>query len=102
MSIEQPNITDFLTGLLSPIIEKIVKENIITIPKQKAEETAIEKFLDTKEVSEIFGVSSVSVWDWEKKGILKSYRIGNLKRFKLSEVMESPKLIERKQKGSRQ
>ena len=56
-----------------------------------------ERFLDQKQVAEIFNVSTVSIWDWERKGLLKSYRIGNLKRFKYSEVMASPKLITRKE-----
>ena len=56
-----------------------------------------ERFLDQKQVAEIFNVSTVSIWDWERKGLLKSYRIGNLKRFKYSEVMDSPKLITRKE-----
>ena len=56
-----------------------------------------ERFLDQKQVAEIFNVSTVLIWDWERKGLLKSYRIGNLKRFKYSEVMASPKLITRKE-----
>ena len=58
-----------------------------------------ERFIDQKAVAEIFGVSTVSVWQWEKVGLLKSYRIGNLKRFKYSEVMNSPKAIERTKGG---
>ncbi|TXH14196.1 MAG: DNA-binding protein [Hyphomicrobiaceae bacterium] len=55
-----------------------------------------EQYIDTRRVSELLDVSSVTIWDWEKKGILQSYRIGNLKRFKLSEVMAAPKPIKRK------
>jgi hypothetical protein len=59
-----------------------------------------ELYIDTKRVSEILDVSSVTIWDWEKKGLLKSYRIGNLKRFKLSEVMSAPTPIKRKGGGN--
>lgn len=52
-------------------------------------------YIDQKRVAELLDVSSVSVWEYERKGFLKSYRIGNLKRFLLSEVMASPKLIQR-------
>ena len=52
-------------------------------------------YIDQKRVAELLDVSSVSVWEYERKGLLKSYRIGNLKRFLLSEVMASPKLIQR-------
>lgn len=52
-------------------------------------------YIDQKRVAELLDVSSVSVWEYERKGLLKSYRIGSLKRFLLSEVMASPKLIQR-------
>lgn len=55
-----------------------------------------ERFLDVKQTAELFGVSTVSIWSWEKSQIIKSYRIGNLKRFKYSELLECPKLILRK------
>jgi predicted DNA-binding transcriptional regulator AlpA len=58
-----------------------------------------EKFLDQKQVAELLQISGVSVWQWEKKGLLQSYRIGNLKRFKLSEILEAPKRIVRTKKG---
>jgi len=57
------------------------------------------KFLDQKQVAELLQISTVSVWQWEKKGLLQSYRIGNLKRFKLNEVLEAPKRIVRTKKG---
>lgn len=52
-------------------------------------------FLTQKETADLLGVSTVTIWTWEGKGILKSYRIGNLKRFKKSEILASPKLINR-------
>jgi len=67
---------------------------------QASESTNIEKFVDSKKVQEIYEVSNVTVWDWENKGILRSYRIGKLKRFKLSEVLSAPQLIQRKTKLS--
>ena len=73
--------------------DRALKRNPITAPPP-APVAEPDRFLDQKEVAQIFGVSTVSVWQWEKAGLLKSYRIGNLKRFKYSEVMNSPKLIE--------
>lgn len=55
-----------------------------------------EQYIDIKRVSELLNVSLVTICDWEKKGILQSYRMGNLKRFKLSEVMSAPEPIKRK------
>jgi predicted DNA-binding transcriptional regulator AlpA len=57
-----------------------------------------ERFLDAKQVADLYGVSTVSIWHWEKAGLLKSYRIGNLKRYKYSELLETPRLIERLKK----
>ena len=94
MNVEQTNITAFLTGLLTPIIKDAIKANTMPVPPPPASEPA-ERFIDTKEVSELLGVSSVSVWQYEKNKVLQSYRIGNLKRFKLSEVLSSPKAIQR-------
>jgi predicted DNA-binding transcriptional regulator AlpA len=57
------------------------------------------RFLDQKQVAELLQISTVSVWQWEKKGLLQSYRISNLKRFRLNEVLEAPKRIVRTRKG---
>ena len=34
-------------------------------------------YIDQKRVAELLDVSGVSVWEYERKGFLKSYRIGN-------------------------
>ena len=82
---------EIIEAKLSSIEIYLQKLKPVETPPQK--ET--ERFLDTKQVAELYGVSSVSIWQWEKANILKSYRIGNLKRFKYSELLESPKLIQR-------
>ena len=73
------------------IVEQAVKS--ATPPPPPVAEP--DRFITKKEVAAIFGVSEVSVWDWEKKGLLTGYRIGNLVRYKYSEVMASPKMIQR-------
>ena len=45
-----------------------------------------EKFLTTEEVCTMLSISRVSLWHYDKKGITKPVRIGNLKRYKLSEI----------------
>jgi hypothetical protein len=82
---------EIIEAKLSSIETYLQKLKPVELPPQKEEE----RFLDTKQVAELYGVSSVSIWQWEKANILKSYRIGNLKRFKYSELLESPKLIQR-------
>jgi predicted DNA-binding transcriptional regulator AlpA len=67
-------------------------------PSSPPPDTTVERFIDQKEVAELFGVSTVSIWQWEKNGFIKSYRIGNLKRFKYSEIVNAPKFINRSNK----
>ena len=76
--------------------KEMVKDEVKKYSQIKTETAeAPDRYIDTKEVCDLFGVSTVTVWEYEKKQLLKSYRIGNLKRFLLSEVMASPKLIQR-------
>lgn len=43
-------------------------------------------YLTRKEVAKIFKISLVTVHDWNKKKILNPYRLGNLIRYKRSEL----------------
>lgn len=52
-----------------------------------------EVFLTQLEVADLLGVSTVTIWAWTKKGLLKSYKIGRLNRYKKSEILASPKRI---------
>lgn len=45
-----------------------------------------EVYLTRKEVSKILKVSTVTLSDWDKKGITQPYRLGNLIRYKKSEL----------------
>ena len=75
-----------------------IQSLLVEIRHKKEEPQPTDKsdtYIDQKRVAELLDVSGVSVWEYERKGFLKSYRIGNLKRFLLSEVMASPKLIQR-------
>lgn len=49
-------------------------------PKQPTE------YLSRKEVSDLFGVSLVTVNDWTQKNILQAYRIGNRVYYKRHEI----------------
>ncbi|OYU84471.1 MAG: DNA-binding protein [Flavobacterium sp. BFFFF2] len=48
------------------------------------------------DVSKLLGVSLVTVHNWTKSGVLKSYRVGNKVRFKENEVLASLKAINSK------
>ncbi|MCE7064024.1 AlpA family transcriptional regulator [Dyadobacter sp. CY326] len=86
--------------LIGSISDRVTANVIKALVRLIPPTTDPEQYIDTKRVSALLGVSSVTIWDWEKKGILKSYRIGNLKRFKLSEIMAAPTPIKRKGGGN--
>ena len=44
------------------------------------------QYTTRKEVADMFGVSTVTVSEWTKKGLLKSYKLGNRVYYKRAEV----------------
>lgn len=73
------------------IVEEIKSElRNITFQNQNKES---EEYLTRQELADIFKVTLPTISDWCKKGILKHYRLGNLVRFKKSEVEEALKKI---------
>lgn len=49
--------------------------------------TEADELLTPKETAQLLKVSTVTVWDWEKRGILNARRIGNQVRYLRSEVI---------------
>ena len=94
VQIQQINANVLLNRIDEIIESKIKKFSQVSTETSEGND----KYITTKEVAEIYGVSEVSVWDWEKKGFIVGYRIGQTKRYKLSEIMNAPKLIIRKKK----
>jgi len=45
-----------------------------------------EEYLKPEELARILKVSLVTIWSWDKKGILHPSRIGNQKRYRLSDI----------------
>ena len=56
----------------------------LAIPKPEA--PAREKYLTTAEVCGLLSISRVTLWQWDNKGITKPHRLGNLKRYRLSDI----------------
>jgi len=59
------------------------------IHKQASEEKTEDKeeeYLRPEELSRILKVSLVTIWSWDKKGILHPLRIGNQKRYRKSDI----------------
>lgn len=71
--------------------DEIIKEIIIALkdtilPIQELNE---DKLLTRKETAKMLSVSLVTLCDWEKKNIIQSYRIGNLVRYKKSDIIKA-------------
>ena len=81
-----PNIT-FNIGSeeLKTFANNIVKQTL-EATKQPPPPQQSEIFLTGKEVDQKLKISRVTRHQWEKKGILQFIRIGNLKRYKLSDI----------------
>ena len=46
-----------------------------------------DELLTPEETAKLLKVSKVTIWDWEKRGILNARRVGNVVRYLRSEVM---------------
>ncbi len=62
-------------------------------PKEPAQ------LISRKEAAEFFGVSTVTIDDWTKKGILTSYKIANRVYFKRHELEQALTEIKAKKNG---
>ncbi|KAA6324251.1 hypothetical protein EZS27_026400 [termite gut metagenome] len=47
-----------------------------------------EKYLTREEVKEICGVCDATLWHWNKKNYLKTIKIGNKVRYRLSDIRQ--------------
>lgn len=72
-----------LTNIVAYVMERQYKR--IEEEQAKANETAT---LSVDEVAKLIGVAKTTLWQWEKKGILKPLRIGSLLKYKKSDVDE--------------
>tara|TARA_R110001606_G_scaffold392741_1_gene562010 strand:- start:2500 stop:2796 length:297 start_codon:yes stop_codon:yes gene_type:complete len=70
-----------------------LRENILKDVRTELKEIVLNfqptkqpEYLTRKEVAKILKVSLVTLSDWNKKGVLKPYRLGNLIRYKRVEL----------------
>jgi len=66
-------------------LRKIVKEELYNEALKKVEE----RLLTPKQTAELFQVSTVSIWQWEKQGRIMKHTMGGRTYFKYSEVMSA-------------
>ncbi|MDT0294187.1 helix-turn-helix domain-containing protein [Mesonia ostreae] len=78
-----------LTDVKKELVNLVEKLNLFTKPQ--------EEFLTRKEAAEMLKISLVTITDWNKKRILNPYRLGNLIRYKKSELEEAMVQINQEQ-----
>lgn len=61
----------------------------LQIIAQKFQPVKPVEYLTRKETAKLLKVSLVTLSDWNKKGILKPYRLGNLIRYKRTELEQA-------------
>jgi excisionase family DNA binding protein len=82
-----------------------LKESILSDVRTELKELVLNfqptkqpEYLTRKEVAKILKVSLVTLSDWNKKGVLKPYRLGNLIRYKREELDQALIIIYTKKK----
>lgn len=76
-----------LNELINSRVEAAIKQNASTQPEPT-------EFLTRKEVSNLLGISLVTLWDWSKRGLIPTLRIGSRIRFKKVDVLEALNQVE--------
>jgi excisionase family DNA binding protein len=71
--------------------DEIIKGVVMALKDQlnKIGNPQEEQLLTRKETAKLLSVSLVTLSDWDKKNIIQSYRIGNLVRYKKSDVFNA-------------
>lgn len=83
--IQIKNITlDELKNELLTDIKQLI-ETLIQEPQK------FDELLIRKQTADLLKISLVTLWDWTRKDIIPTYRIGNKVRYKKSEVLVSIK-----------
>lgn len=88
----------FIGITVDELKEELLQDLLEGIAKIRSEEENSKRkdeYLTRKEVSQLFAVSLVTLNNWDRKGVLKPYRLGNQVRYKMSEIEESLKAIKR-------
>lgn len=71
-----------LKEFAADVIAKAIEE----WEKAKQEREADERLLSSREVMEMCGISSTTLWRWEKSAYLPAVKVGNSTRFRQSDV----------------
>jgi excisionase family DNA binding protein len=74
-------------------LKTILSEAVEEILNHKKQSKQSDKLLTVEETAEIFKVSKVTLWRWQKDGTLMPIRIGGKTRYRESDIQ---RLIKRK------
>jgi excisionase family DNA binding protein len=83
IQIESINAEEFKDEIIKGVIMALKELNL---PIQNADENIL---LTREETAKMLSVSLVTLWTWDKKDIIQSYRIGNKVRYKKSDVLNA-------------
>jgi excisionase family DNA binding protein len=82
-----------LSKALHSIVSAIIKQVVIAVADQttsRAEcntsDTSSDVLLTTEQVCKMLSIDKSSLWRWNKRGYLKSIRIGGLNRYYKSDI----------------
>ena len=67
-------------------LEKIETSISQLVQMPKPETKHQERYLTTDQVCELLSITRVTLWSWDKKGVTSPLRVGNLKRYRLSDI----------------
>ena len=77
-----------LPKAMETVLEKLsLIEKELEAIKKNYQPIAPEELMTRHETAAYLKVSLTALWDWNKKGILSSYRIGNRVYYKRSEIL---------------
>ena len=74
-----------LESLVERCLDRAFRKRAASVPVVDSPEP--DELLTPEETGKLLKVSKVTVWDWEKRGILKKHSIGNQVRYLRSEVL---------------
>ena len=76
-------LNELITVISETVKIEFERQNNLSTPPPDNE------YISRKETSQILGVSLPTLWDYTKRGLLPSYRIGSRIRYKKEEVFKS-------------
>lgn len=80
---EIPEAIEALMAMTSQILDATKQKPVEVVQESQKE------ILTIKETCEMLGINRTTLWNWEKKGTVKSYGVEGRKFFKRSEILNT-------------